>query len=61
MRWFLAQNGLGARAAALITYSARLGSTGRVAEMMTHLAAQRSFDQSLLQGQRRGIYRFGRH
>ncbi|KAJ3472525.1 hypothetical protein NLI96_g13326 [Meripilus lineatus] len=60
-RAVLGQDCLGARAIALVAYGAWLGSARRVAEMVTHLAAQRSLDQCLLKGQRRGIDRFSCH
>src|SRR5690606_19525170 len=38
-----------------------LGSPGRVAQVMVHLAGQGALDQRLLKGQRCGIDGFGRH
>jgi len=50
----------GARAVALVGDGSRFHGTGRIAEMMVHLATQRPLDQGLLQGQRRGIDRVRR-
>src|SRR5690606_22242974 len=54
------QHGLGTLAIALVADRRRLGSPGRIAQVMVHLTGQGAFDQRLLEGQRCGIDGFGR-
>jgi hypothetical protein len=54
------QNRPGARAVALVSDGGSLGRTRRIVRRVVQLGAQRSLDQSLLEGQHRSIDGFDR-